>query len=153
MGKKSRIVKRTSVFPAAESKVFNLLQEFKTLSKIAYPYITFSPINNSKELLWREGETFMFKAKLLGCIPFGIHTIHVVDFKEDENRIYTNESNTYVPVWNHEIVLRRLSDTKTEYTDIVEIYAGWKTYFVYIWAKLFYAHRQRKWIRILNSIG
>ncbi len=57
----------------------------------------------------------------------------------------------YVPVWNHEIILNKIDETKTEYTDIVEIYAGWKTDFVYIWAKLFYAHRQKKWIKILNN--
>ncbi len=152
MNKRKRIVKRTSVFPASKGKIFKLLQKFEILSRIAYPYITFTPINNSKELLWKAGETFVFKAKLLGFIPFGIHTINVIEFDETK-RIYTHEKNTYVPIWNHEITLKKLSETETEYTDIVEIYAGWKTYFVYIWAKWFYAHRQRKWMKIINNIS
>ena len=35
-------------------------------------------------------------------------------------------------------------------TDRVEIHAGWKTVFVWLWANAFYAHRQRKWIRLLK---
>ena len=53
-------------------------------------------------------------------------------------------------MWNHDIKLRPLDDSHTEYTDRVEIHARWKTAFVWLWAKAFYAHRQRKWIRILK---
>ncbi len=151
MHQKGRIVKITSVFPASKKEVFRLLQRFEMLSKIAYPYIVFKPLNNNDKFVWKAGETFVFRTKLLGIIPFGIHKINVIEFRED-TRIYTNEENTYVPVWNHEIVLKELEEDKTEYTDIVEIYAGWKTYFVHLWAKLFYAHRQRKWQKIINAI-
>ena len=41
---------------------------------------------------------------------------------------------------------------KTEYTDGVDIKAGWKTPFIWIWAKAFYAHRQRKWIKLLKAL-
>ncbi len=148
--KKTKIVKVSSIFPASKKRVFELLQGFEILSEIAYPYITFKPLNGDNNLIWKVGETFVFKAKLLGFIPFGTHTIRVREF-DYNTRIYTNESNTYVAVWNHEIVLNEIDNEKTLYTDEVEIYAGWKTAFVYIWAKLFYKHRQRKWISILNK--
>lgn len=84
------------------------------------------------------------------CIlPFGTHTIHVIDFKKDG--IYTNESNTFVPVWNHRIELKDNGNGTTEYSDEVEICAGWKTFFVWMWAKSFYSHRQKKWIRLLKK--
>ncbi len=150
MNTKSKIIQLTSVFPASKKEVFDLLQEFKMLNKIASPYVTFKPVNNNEKLVWKEGGTFMFRTKLFGFIPFGIHKINVIEFNKDK-RIYTNEQNTYISVWNHEIVLKELDAHKTEYTDIVEINAGRKTYFVYIWAKLFYTHRQKKWIRILNK--
>ncbi len=149
MNKKRKVVTLTSIFPASKSEVFRLLQKLELLSTIAYPYITFIPIHNSKELVWKESETFVFRAKLLGFIPFGRHEINVLEF--NENKIYTNEKNTYVPTWNHEIILKDLENSETEYTDVVEIEAGWKTNFVYLWAKRFYAHRQRKWIKILKN--
>ncbi|PIE77096.1 MAG: hypothetical protein CSA13_01205 [Clostridiales bacterium] len=144
------MVVKTSLFPAAKSEVFERLQGFAILSEIAYPYITFKPLDGNEDLQWEVGQSFSFKAKLLGFIPFSIHKINVLEFDE-KTRIYTHEQNTYVPVWNHEIVLREMGERETEYTDRVEIYAGWKTIFIYIWANMFYAHRQRKWISILKK--
>ncbi len=145
---KSMTVVKSSLFPASKKEVFRLLQKFSLLSAIAYPYITFTPVNGNKNLIWQVDRTFEFKAKLLGFIPFGTHSINVKEF--DEDNIYTNEVNTYVPVWNHRITLEEISEEETLYTDIVEINAGWRTPFVYAWAKCFYAHRQRKWVRILK---
>ena len=53
---------------------------------------------------------------------------------------------------NHRIVLKEVSENQCLYSDIVEIGAGWKTIFIYLWAKCFYAHRQRKWVRLLKKI-
>lgn len=149
--RKTRVVTVTSVFPAPKDTVFRLLQSFDTLSKIAFPYITFTPVDGRKGFLWKEGETFVFRTRLFGLVPCGTHTIRVVEFGKD-TRIYTSESNTYVPTWNHEIVLRELGREKIEYTDSVEIYAGRKTFVVYVWAQLFYRHRQKKWRKMLAAL-
>ncbi len=146
---KSKIVNISSNFPVPKKEVFAALQSFKTLSYIASPYITFSPIDNNQDFVWKKGCIFTFKTKLLGIIPFGIHTINVVEFDENTT-IYTNETNTYVKIWNHKIELKSINKNETEYRDIVEIYAGWKTYFVYIWATFFYQHRQKRWIKLLK---
>ncbi len=146
---KSKTVNASSIFPASKDQIFDLLKDFETLSQIARPYVSFEPIDGETDLIWQEGKTFVFKTKLFGFIPFGSHKIKVLEF--NKNRIYTNESNTFVPTWNHEIVLEEIDQNQTKYTDKVEIFAGWKTPFVYLWAKLFYHHRQRKWIEILNA--
>ncbi len=146
---KTKTVKLTTVFPAPKRRVFELLSQLKTLQKVAAPYIYFQPIGSDGDIKWQQGSTFVFRAKLFGFIPFGKHTIRVIDFGEDN--IYTHESNTYVPVWNHRIILETIDENTTSYTDEVEIYAGWKTPFVYAWAKLFYAHRQKRWIKLLES--
>lgn len=102
---KHKVVYKTSIFPASEKEVFERLKVLKTLQYIAFPYATFGPINGDNDLIWRKGETFSFRFKLFGIIPFGIHTIKVIDFNEESRIIYTNESNTHVPVWNHRILL------------------------------------------------
>ena len=141
-------VKKTSIFPASREKVFSLLKQLETLQFIASPYASFTSIDDNKEFVWQEGMVFKFKFKLFGIIPYGIHTINVIKF---DNEIYTNESNTHVPIWNHRITLKECNDGKTEYTDEVEIGAGWKTLFIYLWAKCFYSHRQKKWIKLLSK--
>lgn len=54
-----------------------------------------------------------------------------------------------MPTWNHRITLDEIDAAHTGCTDEVEIDAGWKTPFVYLWAKAFYAHRQKKWLKLL----
>jgi len=143
------IVKKTSVFPAEQSNVFALLQRFDTLAYIAKPYVTFKNIDGQTELVWKVDRSFSFIFKMFDFIPLGIHIIHVKEFNIDN--IYTNEGNPFCPIWNHRIILKKTADRKTEYTDEVEIGAGWKTPFVYLWAKAFYSHRQRKWIKLLSK--
>ena len=145
---KTKTVHRTSVFPADIDNVFNKLQKLETLQYVAAPYATFTPTDGTKELIWTAGASYSFRFRLFGIIPYGTHRINVVRF--DKERIYTHEGNEHVPVWNHEILLK-VSSAKCEYTDNVEIGAGWKTLFIYIWAWFFYRHRQRKWIRMLKK--
>ena len=142
-------IKKTAAFPVKKSKVFELLQRFDTLAYIAKPYATFESVDGQTESVWEVGRSFSFDFKMFGFITLGVHVINVKEFNPDN--IYTNEGNPFCPVWNHRIILKETADGKTEYTDEVEIGAGWKTPFVYLWAKAFYSHRQKNWIRLLNK--
>lgn len=143
---------KTSVFPAAKEDVFSRLKEWKTLQYIAAPYASFTPEDGDHDLIWEENAVFSFHFKLFGLLPLGVHTIEVVSFSETGG-IYTHEHNRHVPTWDHRIVLEPLGPSTTRYTDVVEIAAGWKTPLVYLWAKAFYAHRQRKWRKLLSGSG
>lgn len=136
------------MFPATKEEVFAKLKTLKILQQIAWPYATFTPIGNEISV-WEPNSCSSYKFKLFGLIPFGTHTIKVISF-DIENGIYTHEGNKHVPVWNHRITLADAPDNQCVYSDIVDIDAGWKTPFVYLWAKCFYAHRQRKWLKILS---
>ena len=140
------IVKKTSVFPASREVIFQKIQRLETLQYIAKPYATFEPVGESAST-WAVGNTSSYRFRLFGLIPFGIHSIHIVRF--DHDGISSREGNKHVPVWNHDIRLEVLDDSHTRYTDRVEIKAGWKTPFVWLWANAFYAHRQRKWVRLV----
>lgn len=142
-------IKKTVAFPVKKSKVFELLQRFDTLAYIAKPYATFESVDGQTKPVWEVGRSFSFDFKMFDFIPLGVHVINVKEF--NPNNIYTNEGNPFCPVWNHRIILKETADGKTEYTDEVEIGAGWKTPFVYLWAKAFYSHRQKKWIKLLNK--
>ena len=142
------IVQKTSVFPASRDVVFQKLQRPETLQTIAKPYAAFEPVDNAATI-WTVGSKSSWRLRLFGFIPFGTHTIRIVRFAP--GRISSREGNEHVPVWNHDILLVPIDENHTEYTDRVEIQAGWKTVFVWLWAKAFYAHRQRKWIRLLRK--
>lgn len=142
------IVQKTSVFPAPRDVVFQKLQRPETLQIIAKPYVAFEPAGNAEDE-WAVGGTTSWRLRLFGFIPFGTHTIRILRFDPEE--ISSREGNSHVPVWNHDILLVPADENHTEYTDRVEIRAGWKTIFIWLWAKAFYAHRQRKWIRLLKE--
>lgn len=142
------IVCKTSLFPARREEVFKKLQRLETLQYIASPYATFTPVNGVGPFIWQVGNHSSYRFKLFGVIPFGTHSIHIERF--DMDGIQSRERNERVPVWDHKITLRD-KGKQTEYTDEVEIKAGWKTPFIWIWANAFYAHRQRKWIRLLKN--
>ncbi len=127
--KTHKVITKTSG-SAPQEKVWQLLQKLSTLQTVAAPLATFTPTDDVNDVIWLEGKTFSFRLRLFGIMPFGIHTIRVIEFDHAAYRIYTNETNSHVPVWNHRITLNPLSYDQTEYTDEVEIYAGWKTSFV-----------------------
>ena len=145
---KQMVVQKTSVFPADRDFVFKKLQQLKTLQYITWPYATFEPIGETVST-WEVGSTSAYRFRLFGLIPYGTHTIHILRF--DPDGVSSREGNAHVPVWNHEISLIEKDETHTQYTDRVEIHAGWKTVFIWLWANAFYAHRQRKWIRLLKQ--
>ena len=142
------IVRKTSVFPAPRDEVLSRLQRLETLQYIAAPFALFTPVNETAGFIWEAGAVSGYRFKLFGIIPFGIHTIRIE--RVDQDGIQSREHNRHVPVWDHLITLKDLGD-RTEYTDEVVIRAGWKTVFVWLWAGAFYAHRQRKWIRLLQK--
>ena len=142
------IVQKTSVFPADRNTVFQKLQQLKTLQTIAKPYACFEPIGEAVST-WMVGSTSSYRFRFFGLIPFGTHTIRIVRF--DPEGVSSQEGNEHVPVWNHDIRMEPIDARHTRYTDRVEIKAGWKTVLVWLWANAFYAHRQRKWIRLLQK--
>lgn len=142
------IVTKSSVFPASRDAVFEKLQRLETLQTIAKPYATFEPVG-AAEQIWTVGGTSAYRFRLFGVIPFGTHTIHIVRF--DPEGVSSREGNEHVPVWNHDITMIPLDGNHTKYTDRVEIRAGRKTPFIWLWANAFYAYRQRKWIRLLKD--
>ncbi len=142
------IVRKSSVFPASREVVFEKLRKLETLQYIAKPYVVFEPIG-ATEPVWTVGSTSAYSFRLFGVIPFGTHTIHIVGF--DLEGVSSREGNKHVPMWNHDITMAPLDGKHTQYTDQVEIRAGWKTLFIWLWAKAFYAHRHRKWFRLLKK--
>jgi hypothetical protein len=138
------IIRVTSIFPADRETVFEKLQEIETLRYICSPLATFTPLD--KSLKWQAGAVFRFKLTACG-LSFGVHTIKVKKF--DIDKILTHENNKEVRVWNHIITLEKCGKNKTKYSDIVEVRAGLKTPFIWLWANVFYRHRQRKWRELL----
>ena len=102
------ILRKTSIFPASREAVYDRLRRLKTLQYISAPYASFTPIAPNKAYTWREGAVSSYYFKLFGIIPLGRHTIKIEHF--DQNYIQSRESNPFVPVWDHLIILKDYGD-------------------------------------------
>lgn len=146
---KTKIVSISSVFPASPEQIWSQLVKVETLQYIAAPYASFRPVNSDESMTWQKGAVSRFYLRIFGFISAGVHEIRVKEFNKTTYTIQTVESNKTVPVWKHKIVLKPIDTLSTCYTDEVELYAGWLTCIVYLWSKMFYRHRQRKWLQLL----
>ncbi len=132
---------KSSFFPASREEVYKRLQQLETLEKIARPFASFEPAGPVSGA-WKEGDTYGFRLKLFGVIPMGIHRIHLVRFSP--GTVSSREGNSFVPVWNHEIIMTPAGKDRTFYTDKVEIHAGWRTPFIWLWANAFLRSQAEK---------
>lgn len=148
---RTKTVKVSSVFPASPDEIWERLTRVETLQYIAAPFASFSPEDPAKEMVWREGETSKFHLRILGFLSVGAHTIQVRRFDRAAYTIETHEGNKTVPIWNHRITISQVGKSTSRYTDEVELGVGWLTGVVYIWSNMFYRHRQRRWVRLLEK--
>ena len=132
-------VTKTPVFPAPREEVFRLLRKTDTPAYITGP---FAPAGEAADA-WEAGSISGYRLKRFGVFSFGIRTIHIPRFDPDGVRSREGNGITRVP----------LDAGHTEYTDRVEIRAGWKTVPVRLWARAFCARRQRRWRRLLRGEG
>lgn len=144
-----RTLSVTSVFPAAPAEVWRRLIRIETLRYIASPLLTFTSVGDAG-MEWQAGETVRFHLRLLGILPLGLHTVLLETVDPAAYMMQTREHSRLLPVWNHKITIERIDEGSSRYTDTLELAAGWRTDFVYLFAKIFFRHRHRRWRRLLK---
>jgi hypothetical protein len=86
---------------------------------------------------------------LFGLIPLGWQDIGISFPPVDAGvfRLRDNGHSALISRWDHDILARGDNDS-TLYSDTIEIDAGWLTPLVWLFALVFFAHRQRRWRRL-----
>lgn len=147
----TRHIRISSILPAPAGLIWEKLAELSSLQFVACPYASFSLLDGESFSHWEQGASYHLRLRVFGFLPMGVHTIRVLRLDPEEFEIYTMESNRHVPLWNHRISLKARPQGDTEYCDELELDGGHMTGLVRLWARLFYAHRQRKWLRLLKA--
>jgi len=128
------------------------LQKISALQQVASPMLVFKPIDGiTLPEKWESGQEYALTISFFGILPLGKHTIKIINIDEEQLEILTNESGTLTKVWDHLIKIEVLNNKNIKYTDSVEIKAGILTLFVWLFAYVFYGHRQKKWKEILEQ--
>lgn len=117
----------------------------RLLHHVAHPLVRFRP-QQPQQLpdTWQEG-CYEMRMYLFKLIPLGRQSI-VISFPKYGGgfALRDNGHGSLVRRWDHLITLTP-NGAGTCYRDQVTIEAGWLTGPVWLFAQLFYRHRQRRW--------
>ena len=100
---------------------------------------------------WFLGTEYKLKLSFFGIVPLGDHVIKLVEINKEKNLIVSNEYGKLTKVWNHIITFYAIDDQTIKYTDEIEIQAGILTLSIWLFAQIFYRHRQNKWKELIGS--
>ncbi|SFR63588.1 hypothetical protein SAMN05216203_2021 [Marinobacter daqiaonensis] len=146
------IARISTHFACTESELWQQITKPESLQYVAWPILTFSPIEpGAFDSEWELGRDYPLKLYFLKFIPLGRHTIQLVKIDTEENIIWSRERGLLAPVWNHKISFQETKPGLVSYSDEVEIRAGFLTLLIWVFAHGFYRYRQQRWKRLLKN--
>lgn len=123
----------------------------RLLEHVASPMVRFRPIDPpSFPETWSEG-TYWVGLRILGLIPFGRQAMRISFPATREGfAVRDHGDSTLITRWDHLVTLTPTA-TGCRYEDQVSISAGVLTPLVWLFAAVFYLHRQRRWRALARS--
>lgn len=147
----------STLLDAEPERVWAELQRPGLLEYVAAPLVVFDPVDPASfPEQWGEDE-YRVAVLLFGLIPLGEQTIRTSEVRVNDAdgegfyQLRDDGTGRLVPVWDHLISVRETPDGKTVYTDEIEVKAGVLTPVVWLFAALFYRHRQRRWRKLVAN--
>jgi hypothetical protein len=126
---------------------------------VAAPLLRFAPVDPPAfPDVWEEGGRYRVALRLLGVVPLGTQWI-VTSRRREEGphgpivHVRDAGSGRLARTWDHHVRIEPTPDGATRYEDRVTVDAGRLTPLVALFARLFYAHRQRRWRRLARERG
>jgi hypothetical protein len=148
------IVYRETLIDAPASQCIAAVMTPALLRYVASPWLSFEPVADMEwPTRWVPGP-FPVRMKLFGWLPLGVQTIDISLPAAPSGRfqVRDNGHSALIERWDHFISIEAIGN-RTRYSDRVDIRAGCRTPFVWLFARWFCAHRQRRWQRLAASGG
>ena len=122
----------------------------RLLVYVAKPLVKFVPIEPLQlPLAWTDG-TYWVSLHLFGVIPLGRQAVVI---SHPSSAIFTLRDNGHsalIRKWDHVITIEP-SGNGTLYRDQVTIHAGMLAPFIWLFAQLFFHHRQMRWRKLARD--
>jgi hypothetical protein len=142
----------STVLDTNENDFWEKIIQPKSLQFVSAPILNFQSLRAGElEVEWETGKLYEVKLYFLNFLPLGHHRITLTTIDRETNTIVSNESGLLAPVWNHAIRFNQIEENKIHYMDEIEIQAGLLTVFIWVFAHIFYRHRQRRWKILLEE--
>lgn len=123
----------------------------RLLRYVAHPLVSFSPVGaDPMPDVWTEG-THWVRLRLFGLLPLGKQAIVISILPVTRGFALRDAGHSaLIPVWDHRLTIEPLSEGAL-YTDVLEIRAGVLTPLIWLFAHVFFRHRQRRWRALADS--
>lgn len=140
-----------TVLPCSLDDAAAHVMSTRLLRYVAYPLVSFKPVTGTEfPETWTEG-THWVRLKLFGFLPFGRQAIGISKpLHPGGFAIRDAGRSALIPVWDHLITIEPHQDG-VRYRDQVEVSARVLTLLVWMFAQIFYRHRQRRWLRLASN--
>jgi hypothetical protein len=147
-----KTIELTTVLPAETAVVWDHVLQPRLMCFVAKGMLAFQPIE-PKEFpeRWSAGR-FRVRKRLFGLLPIGWQEISI-EFLPDQGQMHRMRENGrgwLIPTWDHTIEVSPI-EGGTRYVDRVKIEAGVLTPIAVAFARRFFAHRQRRWHRLVEA--
>ena len=142
-------VELSTTLQAPADQVWRWVQRPALLNWVAAPLVKFRPIQpTTLPDVWADGE-YRVSMLLFGVLPMGSQVIRIhreegLAGDRSARSLVDMGEGDLVKAWHHRIRVVPESAGTTHYTDSVVVEAGPLTLFVWMFAQVFYRHRQRR---------
>lgn len=125
------VVDRGTELRASADVVWAAVKTPTAFRRVTRGLLVIPAIRNRSDV-WREGETVVGWVLLFGLISFSRHRLHVHKIDDSLRTLSSHERGGLLKRWNHDSIV----------TPLVMLYAKW-----------FYAMRQRRWRVLAKELG
>ncbi len=142
------------ILPAPLDQVWQHVLTPRLMVHVAAPWVAFRPLHPAAwPDQWQPGP-YRVAMRLFGLVPLGEQTIGI-EFPAcddpQQRRLRDNGWGALIRRWDHQIYAMAIDNQSCRYRDEVTISAGLLTPFIWVYAQLFYRHRQRRWRRLVAA--
>ena len=144
------LIERSIFLPCPVSRCVAEVMTPRLLSYVASPMVSFVPLNPTEWPQQWEEKKYLVGMRLFGFIPLGSQTVNISVPSQGSQHLELRDNgySGFIPKWDHLITIKGV-EGGTLYTDRVEVQARLFTPFVWVFAWLFYRHRQRRWQKLV----
>jgi len=147
-----RVVLQT-LLAAPTDRVWAEVNRTRLLDYVAWPMLKFQPVSPLKlPEKWQPGE-FEVRMFAFDIVPVGRQWI-VISFPDTQlpaRELLDDGRGSLLSRWHHLIRVEPDGAGGTCYTDDVDVRAGVLTPCVWLFARVFYAQRQRRWRKLVKE--
>lgn len=147
----SSVIARIQTYlPTTAANAWQMLLQRNAFLYITRGLLGFRGAENWPEE-FEEGQVVETKLLFFNIIPAWEHRLHVIRIDHENMEIASQEGGGIVRQWDHRKWIENGSESSCLYVDEIDIDAGVFTFFIWIFAHVFYRYRQRRMRKLATS--